>query len=134
VKVALDTNVLASALGTRGLCADLLRVVLLEHELVLGEQVLTELRKNLTKKFRVPAAVVAENEALLRAQAIVSSAAESVDLADLEAADVIVLGEAIAGGAEMFVTGDAELLALGKRAPLPVLSPRQLWTQLRSPK
>ena len=49
MRVALDTNVLASAIGTRGLCADVLRVVVLEHELILGEHMLAELRKNLAK-------------------------------------------------------------------------------------
>ena len=37
MNVALDTNVLAAAFGTRGLCADLLRVVLTGHDLVLAE-------------------------------------------------------------------------------------------------
>jgi len=37
VKVFLDTNVLVSALATRGLCADLLRKVLTEHELLVGK-------------------------------------------------------------------------------------------------
>lgn len=42
MRVALDTNVLVSAIGTRGLCADLMRLVLRDHELVVGEQVLLE--------------------------------------------------------------------------------------------
>lgn len=43
MRIFLDTNVLVAALATRGLCADLLRVVLREHQLVLSAQVLTEL-------------------------------------------------------------------------------------------
>jgi uncharacterized protein len=39
VRVALDTNVLVSAVATRGICADVLRVVLTEHELVVGARV-----------------------------------------------------------------------------------------------
>jgi hypothetical protein len=38
MKVMLDTNVLASAVATRGLCADVLRAVLAEHELVICPQ------------------------------------------------------------------------------------------------
>ena len=41
MRVLLDTNVLASAAATRGLCADVLRVVLAEHELVVCRQILT---------------------------------------------------------------------------------------------
>ena len=48
--VFLDTNVVVSAVATRGLCADLFHVVLAEHELVLGETVLTELRPVLRRR------------------------------------------------------------------------------------
>tara|TARA_Y100000590_G_C15710915_1_gene1010249 strand:+ start:1307 stop:1432 length:126 start_codon:yes stop_codon:yes gene_type:complete len=41
MKVFLDTNVLVSAFATRGLCADVMRVILTEHELLIGEVVLT---------------------------------------------------------------------------------------------
>lgn len=133
MKVALDTSVLASALGTRGLSPDVLRVVLLEHELVIGERVLTELRKNLAKKFRVAPAIIAENEALLRVQATVSSEVVTVAATGLDAADARVLGEALAAHADVFVTGDRVLQALGDRAPLPILSPRQFWSLLREP-
>jgi uncharacterized protein len=50
VKVFPDTNVLASAFGTRGLCADVVRLILGEHELVTGEVVLEELRGVLPRK------------------------------------------------------------------------------------
>ena len=66
MRVFLDTNVLASALGTRGLCADVLRLVLAEHELVTGEVVIEELRGVLRRKFRMPAGTVKEIETFLR--------------------------------------------------------------------
>ena len=37
MKVFLDTNVLIIAFATRGLCADLMRLLLTEHELLTGE-------------------------------------------------------------------------------------------------
>ena len=49
MKVFLDTNVLAAAFATRGLCADLVRYVLAEHQLITGDVVLDELRDVLTK-------------------------------------------------------------------------------------
>lgn len=54
MRVFLDTNVLVSALTTRGLCADVLRVVLAEHDLIIGDVVLDELRRVLTERFLVP--------------------------------------------------------------------------------
>jgi predicted nucleic acid-binding protein len=42
VRVFFDTNVLVSAFLARGLCADLLRLVLTEHTLVTSEVVLDD--------------------------------------------------------------------------------------------
>ena len=44
MKVCFDTNVVLAAFATRGLCADLFAHVLLEHELLVGETVIRELR------------------------------------------------------------------------------------------
>ncbi len=43
MRVFLDTNVLVSAFAARGICADLLELVLLEHDLIIGRHVLGEL-------------------------------------------------------------------------------------------
>ncbi len=131
MRVALDTNVLVSAIGTRGLCADLMRLVLRDHELVIGEQVLLELRRNLSKKLRLPSEVVERYDAFLRAQAVIVPDARRVDVKGLDAGDAQVLADAVAGAADVFATGDRDLLTLGPRAPLPILSPRQTWESLR---
>ena len=55
MRVFFDTNVLVSAFLARGLCADLLRLVLTEHTLVTSEVVLAELRDVLSRKGRLPA-------------------------------------------------------------------------------
>lgn len=54
MKVFLDTNVQVSALATRGLCTDLFRVVVAEHDLVVGEVVLEELRRVSRQSFAYP--------------------------------------------------------------------------------
>jgi predicted nucleic acid-binding protein len=53
MKVFLDTNVLASAAATRGLCADGLRQVFASHQLFISDQVLNELNRVLRFKFGV---------------------------------------------------------------------------------
>jgi len=80
VKVALDTNVLVSAVATRGLCADVLQVILTEHELVLGETVLRELRRVLRQKIRMSAAMSEEVEAFLRRHAVIVADAPPLHL------------------------------------------------------
>ena len=41
--------------------------------------------------------------------------------------DAVVLGEALAGGADVFVTGDAKVLALTAIEQMPIKTPRQFW-------
>jgi predicted nucleic acid-binding protein len=43
-----------------------------------------------------------------------------------------VLASAIAGGADLLVTGDNDLLAVADQVPIPVLDPRGCWDRLRS--
>ncbi len=71
MKVFLDTNVLVSAVATRGLCADIFQAILANHDLVVGETVLTELRRVLRKKLRASRDTVEEMDGFLRREAIV---------------------------------------------------------------
>lgn len=54
MKIFADTNVLVSAFTARGLCADLLEVILADHQLMTGEYVLNELERVLSTKPGVP--------------------------------------------------------------------------------
>jgi len=132
VKVALDTNVLVSAVATRGLCADILQATLAEHQLVVGETVLAELRRVLRQKLRVPADTVDEMDAFLRRQAVVVANAPTLTLKLRDRSDLPVVAEAVAGGANVLVTGDQDLLEAANKAPLPILTPRGFWERLRT--
>ena len=131
MRVALDTNVLVSAVATRGLCADLLNLVLAEHELIVGEAVLAELRRVLTEWIRVPGKTIDEFISLLRQESIVVKKAEPFPIKIRDKDDVVVLSEAIAGGAEALVTGERDLLEFTDELPLQIVSPRGFWEQLR---
>jgi len=50
----------------------------------------------------------------------------------VDADDALVLAEALAGQAEMFVTGDAALLKLAAIESLKLVSPRQFWEALQA--
>ncbi len=129
MRICLDTNVLVSAVATRGICADLMNLVLAEHELVLGETVLSELKGVLRKKLGVPKATIEEMEAFLRERATVVATPDRVTVGTLDADDAAVLAEAVAGD-EALVTGERQLLEL-PHPPIPILSPRGLWDRLR---
>ncbi len=132
MRVFLDTNVLVSAFASRGLCADLLELVLLEHDLVLGQNVLRELDKALREKVRLPAAHVAEIAELVSGETVLLVDKAEPARVKADADDAQVLGEALAGQAEVFVTGDAALLKLGAVGALRIVSPRQFWETLRA--
>jgi uncharacterized protein len=71
VKVFLDTNVLVSAYAARGICADLVRFILAELELLTGEVNLEELRRVLRDRFHAPPERLDAIESELRAETIV---------------------------------------------------------------
>ncbi len=134
MRVFLDTNVLVSAVATRGLCADLVRHVLAEHQLITGEVVIAELRRALRDKLRVPEPAIAPLEKLLRDQVVVARPPRPSPLRIPDADDRWILASAIAGNSDVLVTGDSDLLKVASRAPLPIVNPRGCWELLRNPK
>lgn len=130
MRVFLDTNVLVSAFATRGLSADVVRHVLAEHELVTGEVNVRELRRALRQKIKLPPSLIAAVEQLLRDQTIVPKPAAPVDIEVRDPDDRWVLASAIAGNADVLVTGDQDLLGLGSKAPLPIVDPRGFWAMV----
>ena len=134
MRVFLDTNVLVAAFATRGLCADVLRIVLAEHNLIIGEVVLGELRDVLAKRLKLAPSTVADILALLRAQEVVPKPANPSSLSVRDPDDRWILASAVAGGADVLVTGDQDLLAIAAEAPLTILNPRGFWDRVRSPR
>lgn len=132
MKVCLDTNVLVAAFATRGLCADVLRAVLAEHELVIGEVVLVEFRRALTRKLRLSDAAVAAAEAVFDGMELIAKPEAPSELELRDASDRWVLATAIAGDADVLVTGDDDLLAAAFDAPIDILTPRGFWELLRA--
>jgi putative PIN family toxin of toxin-antitoxin system len=132
VKVLLDTNVLASAAATRGLCADVVREVFASHELFISEQVLAELRRVLKLKFGVGQDLIDDFIWLLEQDSVPAQPAQlpRIELKDRD--DLATVGAAITAGVEVLVTGDKELLDLGRIANLEILSPRQFWERLKA--
>jgi putative PIN family toxin of toxin-antitoxin system len=131
VKIFLDTNVLVSAVATRGLCADVFHTVLAEHQLIVGEAVLAELRRVLRQKIRLSADAIEEMDTFIRRQALVVTGAPPLRIKLRDPNDRAVLAEAVAGGADVLVTGDQDLLTAVGRSPLPIVTPRGLWEILR---
>jgi predicted nucleic acid-binding protein len=159
MRVFLDTNVLVGGFSTRGLSADVVRLLLAEHELSVGEVVLEETRRVLTEKFGAPQEKADQIEDLLRRRHVepvpdpASPASEPpVEVRDPDdeivddeiVDDETVLASAIAAGAEILITGDKDLLDVadeveslsaeslqGETDALRIMTPRAFWEEVR---
>ena len=132
MRVFLDTNVLVAAFATRGLCADVVRTVLAQHELVLSDTVIEELKRTLIQKIRLPETNVREITTFLRASASLAGApARPAPVPIRDPDDAVILGEALANSADVLVTGDKDLLEAGDVPGIRILDPRGFWLLVR---
>ncbi len=132
MRVFLDTNVLASGLGTRGLCADVIREVLTSHELVISETLLKELERALRTNFKIPATLISEAVKLVSWNAHLAEPDIGFNVKIKDKDDIIILSSAINGDADIFVTGDKELLGLKQIRNLVIASPREFWQKVKA--
>jgi putative PIN family toxin of toxin-antitoxin system len=130
VRIVLDTNVLLAAFGTRGLCEGLLAACLEEHVLVTSNYILTELARHLTGRFRMNerrareiVAFVREQSELVEPEVVAPGTCRDVD-------DLPIIGTALAGGADLLVTGDGDLLSIRRHGTLDIVSPRECYQRL----
>jgi putative PIN family toxin of toxin-antitoxin system len=69
MKVVLDTNVIVAAFATRGLCAEIFEVCLLDRIIVLSDFILSEVKEKLSNKIHLPHGIVHEIIDYLKGQA-----------------------------------------------------------------
>ena len=132
MRVFLDTNVLVSAVATRGLCSDVLREILVSHELVISTSLIAELKNILHTKIGITQEIISEFLDLLIQDSILSENIRliNIDLKDKD--DIVILSTALNGNSELFVTGDKELLELGKIQSMRIVSSRKYWETLKT--
>jgi putative PIN family toxin of toxin-antitoxin system len=128
VKVFLDTNVLVSGFATRGLCADVIRLVLAEHEFITADVVLNELKRVLKHKIQLPGEQIQEILAFLESQTVQPKPISPPSIPVRDEDDRWVLSSALAAKADVFVTGDKDLLDVANEVSgLTILDPRGFW-------
>ena len=132
MKVFLDTNVLAAGFATRGLCSDLIREVLENHELITSLGILVELKRILTTKFKVPAEQVEEVLDLVRTSAYVATPNPRAVYEISDSDDVPHLSAAEVEHCDFFVTGDKELWRVSPIGAMRVVSPRDFWKEIQT--
>ena len=130
MRVFLDTNVIVSAVATRGLGADVFRAVLAAHELVTCPKVLQEVRQILRMKFGVPEQLIAEYLELIGQEATVAESEDLPDLPITDQDDAEIVAAAISARAQVLVTGDHDLQSLKSIGKVRIISPRAFWDEL----
>ena len=132
MRVFLDTNVLVSAVATRGLCADVLREILVSHQLVISSPLIDELKNILHTKIGIPQEIISDFIELLTQDSIFSekTSLTHIDIRDED--DIIIISTALNENAEIFITGDKELLELGIIQSMRIVSPRMFWEALKT--
>jgi uncharacterized protein len=126
----LDSNVLLSALGTRGLCETVLQISLAAHDLIISEHILKEVQRNLTRKFGMPVKDASDIVRFLRRRGELVKPV-TVSHVAIDSDDLPVLGTAVAGRADCLVTGDQALLNLKRFRTIPIFSPRKFHESFR---
>lgn len=133
MKVFLDSNVLIAALATRGICADLLRLVLVEHQLLASKAVFRELRDVLINRLGLPRALADQVIPFLRERAEVSAEPQPPSSPNGAESDYNqILDTALACQADVLVTGNRTLLSIGDRASVRITDPRGFWGLLKT--
>ena len=124
MRIVLDANVIIAAFATRGLCESIMEVCLSEHEILLCDELLNEILRNLDRKIKLSTKIVDQIGDFLLEQA------HMIDILPLspdtcrDPDDVKVLGLAITGNAKYIVSGDKDLLVLKEFQGIPILNPR----------
>jgi putative PIN family toxin of toxin-antitoxin system len=132
VKVFLDTNVLVSGFATRGLCADIIRLVLAEHELITADVVLNELRRVLKHKIQLPVEQIQEILTFLESQIVQPKPTSPSPIPVRDEDDQWVLASALVAKADVLVTGDKGLLDVANEvSALTITDPRGFWNLVK---
>jgi putative PIN family toxin of toxin-antitoxin system len=124
MRVVLDANVLIAAFAARGLCESVMEVCLSEHEIVLCDELVDEILRNLRRRIKLPPRIVTHIGELLQEHAAMFDPVPLASDVCRDPDDIKILGLAVASNADYIVTGDKDLLVLKNFQGVPILDPR----------
>jgi uncharacterized protein len=120
-RVVADTNILVSALQFGGKPKQLLDLAIDGHvELAISEAMIAETLRVLREKFQRTPEWIAEADRQLRVIACLVEPTESIQAIAADPTDDRILECAVAGEAEVIVSGDTHLLALVSFRGMPI--------------
>lgn len=125
MRIVFDTNVLFAAFVTHGVCAGLYEECLSCGRIVVSRFILEELREKLLVKAKLSQSEAEEVLDAVRADAEIVEARPLTDPVCRDADDDWILATALAANADALVTGDKDLLVLGRHEGIPIFTPRE---------
>lgn len=132
MRIVLDTNVLIAAFATQGLCHAVFELCIDQHEIILSADIMREVQAVLGNKLRVPHNAVQRIGTYLREHAEMHQIKGPCPKVSRDASDDHVLALAEQSVAEYIITGDQDLLILGRHGGIPIVQPRDFWQILKS--
>ena len=125
MRIVLDANVVVAAFAARGLCESIFEYCLANHEFLLSESLLGEIRRNLVEKVKLEKKTVSDIERLFRENGalLIPAKVDSQDCRD--ANDLHILGLIKAANPDYLITGDKDLLVLKFYERCQIVTPRQ---------
>jgi putative PIN family toxin of toxin-antitoxin system len=131
MKVVLDSNVIVAAFAARGICCALFEYCVENHEVVFCAEILQEVERALVRKVGLPKAVARDVLQYLRGEAELVHPIEIDPLVCRDKDDAPILGAAAAAGCSYLITGDEDLLSIGRHEGVRIVSPRTFWETMK---
>lgn len=132
MKLVLDTNVIFSAFAAHGLANSIFELCLQQHTIIVSEQILRELEKNLQKKLKMPKIKIEAILSFLKEFCQICEPTKLNKAVCRDRNDDNIIGLAVASAAKYIISGDKDLLVLKKHGSIAILTPREFWERLKS--
>ncbi len=127
MRIVLDSNIYVSSFATHGICQALFEHCLENHDVYISLEILSEVQRILTVKFKQPEDLTAQQLDFIKNHMILG------DTPNLEAPvcrdpkDDHVLSLTRPTNSSYLVTGDKDLLVLKKFESASIVAPREFW-------
>ncbi|MBA3584139.1 MAG: putative toxin-antitoxin system toxin component, PIN family [Gemmatimonadetes bacterium] len=127
MRIVLDTNILIAAFVSRGACSDLLEHCSRVHSLVASMPILKEFHRVLIDKIGIDVELADADLELLSSRVQIVEPVSLGESVSRDPDDDLVLATAISGSCECIITGDRDLLDLGRYREIDILRPADFW-------
>lgn len=131
MKIVLDSNVLIAAYATRGVCHALYEHCIGNHNIMLSDFIISEVKEKLITKLKFPNGLVSEIEDSLKSNSKVCNPPELTKGVCRDIDDDNILSLAIYSEVDFIITGDKDLLELGNYKSIPIITPKEFSLKLQ---